>query len=332
MGDGDWLGFREPLDKLVQLVSASCGTVIDPIRSRRMAKASSFALREMSSAACDAGLIPKKLIYQGGGLTFQAESGPQHANLSEEDGLFVNRALMRQQFMELKRQQNLERIVGIAANELENEDEVTEEPIDEDWASRFFGITQDISTEQMQDLWGRILAGEIKHPGAYSLRTLEALKNITKEEAEIFSRVARISIRSGSGCSIASDIYMSYGDYGVSDSDILTLQSIHLLFPQSLPYALDKDVDFLCVVYGDNVLIARNIPKRSFDYIYSIPYTQTGYELLGLLDIVTHNNLLPKLAQWLRITSDVNVSVATLKSLEPKSGVVEFENEVAWRF
>ena len=36
-----------------------------------------------------------------------------------------------------------------------------------------------MSSEELQTLWGRTLAGEIKSPGSYSLRTLDFLKNLS---------------------------------------------------------------------------------------------------------------------------------------------------------
>ena len=68
--------------------------------------------------------------------------------------------------------------------------------VDEDWITRFFNIVEDISNEQMQNLWGRILSGEIKQPSTYFLRTLEILRNISPSEAEIFRKVAELALKS----------------------------------------------------------------------------------------------------------------------------------------
>src|SRR5690606_7233918 len=83
---------------------------------------------------------------------------------------------------EAQKQLNLENVTAYAAEQLLNEQPVTDEPIDEDWKTRFFNIAEDVSNDEMQALWGRILAGEIKNPKSYSLRTLELLRNFSKEE------------------------------------------------------------------------------------------------------------------------------------------------------
>jgi hypothetical protein len=47
---------------------------------------------------------------------------------------------------------------------------------------------QDVSDEQMQSLWGRILAGEVAAGGSFSRRALAAVRLLSKEEANTFTR------------------------------------------------------------------------------------------------------------------------------------------------
>jgi len=54
-----------------------------------------------------------------------------------------------------------------------------------DWFVRFFEDAGNISDEKMQEIWAKVLAGEIKQPGSFSLRTLEVLRNLSSDEAEI---------------------------------------------------------------------------------------------------------------------------------------------------
>jgi hypothetical protein len=52
---------------------------------------------------------------------------------------------------------------------LKNEKNVSTEPVDEDWTVRLFNIVEDAYDGQMQQLWDRILAGEVKTPNSYSI-------------------------------------------------------------------------------------------------------------------------------------------------------------------
>jgi len=59
-----------------------------------------------------------------------------------------------------------------------------------DWVTRWRDSAEKVSQDEMQQLWGRILAGEIKKPGTYSLRALEVIRNLSKEDAELISTIA----------------------------------------------------------------------------------------------------------------------------------------------
>ena len=62
--------------------------------------------------------------------------------------------------------------------------------IDEDWLFAWRENAGKVSAEDLQRLWGSVLAGEIKAPGKYSIRTLEFLKTLSKQEAELISQLA----------------------------------------------------------------------------------------------------------------------------------------------
>jgi hypothetical protein len=61
--------------------------------------------------------------------------------------------------------------------------------IEDDWLNVFSRIAEDKSSEELQILFGRILAGEIKRPGSFSLRTMQTLATISKNDAENLSRL-----------------------------------------------------------------------------------------------------------------------------------------------
>ncbi|MCD8352861.1 MAG: DUF2806 domain-containing protein, partial [Clostridiales bacterium] len=68
------------------------------------------------------------------------------------------------------------------------------EPYNFDWFMRFYEATGTVSDEEMQNMWAKILAGEVCKQGSYSLRTLEALRNLSKPEAALFQNICRHSL------------------------------------------------------------------------------------------------------------------------------------------
>ncbi len=64
-----------------------------------------------------------------------------------------------------------------------------ERSIDEDWLNTFGAYAERASSGDIRKLWGRILSGEIRRPGAFSLRTLRGLSEIDQYLAQTFQRV-----------------------------------------------------------------------------------------------------------------------------------------------
>lgn len=58
--------------------------------------------------------------------------------------------------------------------------------ISQDFINRWRNEAKLISSDELQSIFGGILASEMNHPGNISLRTLDIVKNLSKEEAEHF--------------------------------------------------------------------------------------------------------------------------------------------------
>jgi hypothetical protein len=59
----------------------------------------------------------------------------------------------------------------------------TDKVIDDDWLNMFSRIAEEKSSEELQSLFGKILAGEIREPGSVNLRTLTVVSTLTSAEA-----------------------------------------------------------------------------------------------------------------------------------------------------
>ena len=90
-------------------------------------------------------------------------------------------------------QSNIHSVVTKAAEALSDK-QVQDHKVDDDWSARFFADVQDVSSAQMQEIWARILAGEVETPGRTSLRTLAILKNMTQRDAAMFSGMSRFTL------------------------------------------------------------------------------------------------------------------------------------------
>jgi hypothetical protein len=173
------------LTRLLEVVASGIGAVSRPWMIRRLASADADASVIKARAEQEIQLLLGAAPAESSGEPVdQLRLGPAPESKAE----LRQRTLARLEQQELKRQANIEIVFARAANE-DGPAPPPESP-DPDWVARFFGAVQDISSSEMQFAWGKILAGEIRRPGTYSLRTLEIVRNLTTSEADGFRRIA----------------------------------------------------------------------------------------------------------------------------------------------
>lgn len=237
------------------------------------------------------GVIKKGLGSDISKSEFKRNKDFEKGNFEEASPNFHpdSRVQERLVYKETKRQQNLDYINFIAGEQLSQEETVSEEPIEDDWISRFFNIAEDISNEEMQGLWGRILAGEVKQPKSYSLRTLELLKNLSKSEAEVFTKIAQLKITSGDKSFVYNqdDGKFLEDDFGITFSDRLLLTELGLIASENnLEFSFNptnnaKMTNIL--TYGNKGIVLfrnENTPKQPLQVLV---FTKIGLELSKLI-------------------------------------------------
>ncbi|RQT38655.1 DUF2806 domain-containing protein [Burkholderia contaminans] len=97
----------------------------------------------------------------------------------------------------------------------------TEKLLDSDWLRRWRDNAACVSSDELRSLWGNVLAEEVKAPGAYSLRTLDFLKNLSKDEAQQIQ---------------AMRPYVVNGSYLATYGQMRPSEGHYSLFPDSLQY------------------------------------------------------------------------------------------------
>lgn len=155
-----------------------------------------------------------------------------------------------------------------------------------DWFIRYYEASGNISDKEMQVLWAKILAGEIEKPSSYSLRTLDILRNISKEEAKCFIKICNASIK------IESEKYVIPADQdylsknGIDYSDILMLEEIGLINSGSgihINDDLESNSESIFYMYGSLIVKAIASEKTKIS-LRVYPFTNVGNELATLID------------------------------------------------
>lgn len=280
----DAFGLSQPITKLIEVTSAGLGKSTEAFFRVRNAKAFAKELDIISGAFEKHG---KKL----GQIKFSREDIDL---ISQETGLEFEQAESYLQLIQraegadftrsIKKQANTESVLSHAAEELKNDERVPDREINEDWLSLYFSIVENVSSDYMHRLWGQVLAGEIRSPDGFSLRTLEVLKTMTVDEAELFSRVAKKAVLLSQNPFIVDKKF--WGDMydGLSFNDYNFLEQIGLV--QSLSYIFSslKIGDRIFFNNAGNCLVGVefevDVPKFSIMYT---ALTKTGEEIYSLI-------------------------------------------------
>lgn len=117
------------------------------------------------------------------------------------DAKLVKRAASRLLESEIRRQANIESITAKAVTHLP--ETVSPDPVNPDWVTRFLNAAQDASDEQLQEVWARLLASEIKQPGSISRRTLSVVNDLSPNDAKLFAKIAPLAWRRSDGVPVA---------------------------------------------------------------------------------------------------------------------------------
>lgn len=280
----DLTGLGAPITKLIEVLGAGFGTLYRPRAIRLEAVAQAKALALIGDAETSV------MTSRKNALALADAQRPQFKLASE---VLDERVTERLTHRETKRQDNLEAIASAAAAHLP--EQVSKEPVDEDWKTRFFTIAEDVSNSDMQDLWGKVLAGEVARPGAFSLRSLETLRNLSQHEAELFRRLRYLTADRGILKVSGNDL----SEFGITFEEILDLRAAGLVADGelSLTFALPEATKWLAIEHnGALILLEPQTPEVKSIIFEAFVLTSVGIELKQLIKPELNINYLTKLA------------------------------------
>ncbi len=293
------LGKVLPIDKLIDIVSRSVGQLSKQYFDRKDIDTKAYEVRRLAEAKAEEMRIISNAVRENfqitGGIEYREDkiaiSSPKELPIEYRKANLIAPALEQRRqerldFQESQRQLNIESITSFAADELRNEKEVTDEPVDVGWTARFFRIAEDVSSQEMQYLWGKILAGEVKQPKSYSLRTLDFLKNLSKSDAEVFIRFAKLALRSNAVTFILNPDKPSFllENYGITFQERLLLEELGLLTATALTFVLKGQGAKSAFLFGDTVVVVERGDGCLDQHLPILAFTKVGVELLSLVD------------------------------------------------
>ncbi len=244
-------------------------------------------------------------------IAHQIDVDPKYALLAGEK---YARRIVQEQI-------NLDKICDFAAQEIEissekatssektddqKEDADSKKPeISDDWLDNFRKEACGKSNEEMQILFGKILAGEVTRPESFSIRTVKIMGQLDSRAASLFRRLCSLCVSMGVPDMILDSRVPSLGtnagqnglkDYGLTFSNLNILQEYGLIISDFNSY-----MDYRPAIARNNrVGLALNycnthwglVPEKAGNWpvdkelrISGVQLTNSGRELQKIVEI-----------------------------------------------
>ena len=311
-----------PLEKLIDYTASGIGSVahslftplLRPWQAKQQAQADAIAAESQARALLtqsDAQATARKMLIS------------EDADVTGELGI-AEAVTQRIQYQERKRLLNVQSVVAQAADEL-GDALVEDSDPDHDWTARFFNDVQDVSSEQMQLLWARVLAGEVRRRGSTTLRTLGILRNLDQATADHFKTLCSLCLlfyTSDIGiaddarvCSLGGNAARNcLADYGLDFGTLNRLNEHGLIiadYDSYMKYTVKgkdavasdgQEISYPFVFQGskwDLELLPESV-ERKLIRLHGVALTWTGRELAKVVDVRADGRYRKKLEEFFR--------------------------------
>lgn len=307
-----------PVEKFIEAIARAIGKAYEPRSIRKTAEAKARELELISNAMQNSDM---SIVYNSTGLSID------NSNVEE----IAKRASNRLVFQELTKQHNIEQVANIAYEELQNSEPICDEPVSTDWMVRFFNSVEDISDEDMQKIWGHILAGEIKSPNSYSLRTLEKLRNMTRQEAEHFQHISSLALKSGDVSFVLQNRDLLQ-KHNVVFSHILELEECGLMNAKVLELTVSIPANDEKCIYNSGfvaLISGKEANKNSKIKLSVFNFTESGKQLIKAINPQANQQYFVDSFAFIRqMNKNIMVKAHTIKSIEDNGDVIYDKNDL----
>jgi hypothetical protein len=222
----------------------------------------------------------------------KAQSEAEAALVSAQGKLALRsleeRAAARIVTSDLRQQENIEAVMKEAYAALPPPDEgISDEPVSEDFIHRLFEDCKNIGDAEMQSLWGRILAGEIVRPGSFHPKTLGIVKDLQKDDANLFTKLLGFGISGEDGIRpiVFDEIDSIYRDKQINFRTLSHMEYLGLLQYSASSYGINHMPRKFIVNYFQEELLIT-LPENVLFHTGRVLLSRAGIELAKLANPV----------------------------------------------
>ena len=310
-----------PGEKLViklweTLADKGIGSLLRPWQIRREGRATADVRREemlaLAQAEIDAAAIRsgKKTLLTNGELVERLALPAPTARVMAVDTVtalslpyIVEVADQNAKADSIREEVSIAKAVLYAEEELQADPaQPSDEKLQDDWLLRWRECAAGVSSDELQQIWGKVLAGELKSPGQFSLRALEFLRNLSQSEAQ---RIERISPFVLAGFIYRGDAPMLEAE-GITFSDLLAMQELGVLAGvDGLGLEITWNSDILnsfqkaLTSHGAVLWVTSPVPNKSIK-LSVCTVTAIGKQVLGLGKFSPNEKMLASAARAIK--------------------------------
>lgn len=220
------------------------------------------------------------------------------AMLPEEKQMLIeDRTIKRARLSQLRKQQNIENIMQKTLSYCSNVE--FGQKTDHDWFSRYIALSEDVSNPTMQDLWAKILAGELTKPGSFSFKALQVFRDMSIYDAKLLAKACSLAIKDPNKKNIRlitgayqqpglfnffskqRQQYCNLSQYGLNYADLLALSESHLIYLQESESSLITKDEVIQFTFSG--LALKLTAKKSNVCLQFYKFTPLGAELAHLI-------------------------------------------------
>lgn len=201
-------------------------------------------------------------------------------------------------------------------------------PYDFDWFVRFFEATGSVSDDTMQNLWAKILAGELACPSTFSLKTIDVMRNMRKRDAELFIKICSHSFMSSPGNYFLPNEEDFLEAVGIAYTDIMKLSELGLIFSDGM-ITLNMNINSESQILVNNTSLIMIISSSSGNPVKAsigqYPFTEVGKEISTLIDETAQSEDFLKYGEVLSHNKSYKISVH--KIIKREGNLVRYEQQ-----
>lgn len=201
--------------------------------------------------------------------------------------------------------------------------EQNSETLEEDWINVFSAFAEKASSERLQQLWGRILSGQIRKPGSFALSTLRVISEMDVEIATAFQEIAAFRFAEVlllKPKELSGDLLMKWTL--LEEVGLLQDVSGDLSFNNTPKFKSDERPQRAILIhtgkYGVGVIVTSEIPNLS---IPVVKITRVGQQISSILPWDELGAM-----RGIAVSIDENVGIEIIQ----KSS--EYVDDDVWRF